>query len=496
MYHHDIFDQSRTAERVNDKPMNTVRILLEPLKKEVLVEFIEQQVDSGAVCLKDVRRFVALSLRETPGQQDIKPELHFQLYINSIVNHQTDGVISMLESFWQDEQYRQGFDFLMALTRMFVKDWQEPNDEYWFHRHWEDPPKEVEDYSTFVLFMDQYLAKAILMVELEEPTVSDLREEIKNLVSPADGCGGEAEDYLGDEGYRLDQTLRILDDNWTFESEDVEFLIPIYLDIYDRWGQHQDYLDLAKRFGFHKEYMLHLVKQGKIVQVMDQYLEYLSSLDDCLALIQALFEHHRTEALQIAEFALKRPVPNRYQTGDCYKWLSEHLNPDDNSEEKPFFDATDRAMQVSPELSLFKRREKHTPSELWSDIRSRYLDYCQSDISYEDIMIYAGEYDMACASLEKRGFWFNRYGQKGMCMLETLKRERSEWVKTFAKRQAEEVIALTKVDAYPGAVDILKHVKELCFSQSQSNEWQDYLQDLLTAHKRKRKLIPLLEQLA
>lgn len=480
---------------MNDRPMDTVRTLLESLKKEVLAEFIEQQVDNGTLSLKDIRRFVALRLREASGQQDIKPELHFQLYINSIVNYQTDGVVSMLESFWQDEQYRQGVDFLMTLTRMFIKDWQEPDDEYWFHRHWEGSPKEVEDYSTFVMFMDQYLAKAVLMAELKEPEVDRLCEEIENLASPADACGGEAEDYLGDEGYRLDQTLRALEDRWTFESEGAEFLIPIYLEIYDHWGQHQDYLDLANLFGFHREYLLHLVKQGKIVQTMEQYPEYLANLDDCLALIQALFEHHRSEALQVAGFALKKTIPDRYQVGNCYKWLSEHLNPDDTNEEKTFFEATDLAMQTSPDLSLFKRREKHTASELWPDIRSRYLGHCQSGYDCENVIIYAGEYDMACGSLEKRGFWFNRIDQNSMNMLETLKQERPEWVKAFARQKAEEAIGVTKVDAYPGAVDILKHVKELCLSQNQGEEWQAYLQHLMVVHKRKRKLIPLLEQL-
>lgn len=476
--------------------MDTVRTLLEPLKKETLAEFIEQQVDNGTLSLKDIRRFVALCLRETSGQQDIKPELHFQLYINSIVNHQTDGVVSLLESFWQDEQYRQGLGFLMTLTRMFIKDWQEPEDEYWFHRHWEDPPKEVEDYSTFIMFMDRYLAKAALMAELKEPEVDNLCAEIENLVSPADACGGEAEDYLGDEGYRLDQTLRALEDYWTFESEGVEFLIPIYLEVYDHWGQHQDYLDLANRFGFHKEYLLHLVKQGKVAQVMEQYSKYLGDLDDCRTLIQALFEHYRTEALQVAEFALKKSLSDRYQTGHCYKWLSEHLNPDDAREEKIFLEATDLAMQSSPDLSLFKRREKHTASELWPDIRSRYLGYCQSGHGCEGVMIYAAEYDMACESLEKRGFWFNGYDQNSMSMLETLKRERPDWVKAFAKQKAEKAIGITKVNAYPGAVDILRHVKELCLLQNQSEEWRTYLQNLITVHKRKRKLIPLLEQLA
>ena len=475
--------------------MDTVRTLLQPLKANILIEFIEQQVENGTLSLKDIRRFVARHFRGTPNQRDTKPELQFQMYINSIVHHQTDSVVCMLESFWQDEQYRQGFDFLMVLTRMFVKDWQEPDDEDWFYRHWEDPPEEVEDYSTFVQFMDQYLAKAVLLAELEEPEVSELHEEIEHLVSPADASGGEAEDYLGDEGYRLDQTLRALDDSWTFESEGSEFLIPIYLDIYDRWGQHQDYLDLAKRSGFHKEYLLYLIKRGKITQTMTEYPEYLNSLDDCLNLIQALFDHNRAEALKMAEFALKKPELDHRQTGACYKWLSEHLTPDDNNEERIFFEAADLAMQMSPELSLFKRREKYTSTAQWADIRSRYLDYCQSQYDCENIMIYACEYDMACDSLAKRGFWFSRYDQHSMSMLETLKQERPEWVKAFAKQQAEEIIALTKVNAYSSAVDILKHVKELCLSGNQSNEWQTYLQGLMTTHKRKRKLIPLLEQL-
>lgn len=483
-------------ETVNDRSMETVRTLLESVEQKALVEFIEKQVENGALSLKDIRRFVALHFRQNPNnQQEVKPELHFQLYINSIVNHQTEGVVSMLESFWEDEQYRMGFDFLMTLTRMFIKDWQEPDDEYWFHRHWEEPPKEVEDYSNFVLFMDQYLAKAVLMAELEEPEVSGLRKEVENLVSPADACGGEAEDYLSDDGYRLHLTLQALDDSWTFESEDVEFLIPIYLDIYDRWGQHQDYLDLAQRHGFHRDYLLHLVKQGKTAQAMDQYSQYLGDLDDCLALIQALFEQNRAEALKVTEFALKKPELDHYKTGVCYKWLSENLSPDNPAEKKLLFEATDLAMQVSPELSLFKRREKYTSPDKWPEIRSYYLGNCQSGYGCENIMIYAGEYDMACDSLERRGFWFSSYDQSSVSMLETLKQKRPEWVKSFARKMAEEAIATTKVNAYPGAVDILRHAKELCLSGNQNDEWQTYLQHLMTVHKRKRKLIPLLEQL-
>ncbi|MGI9277649.1 MAG: hypothetical protein ACR2PT_22720 [Endozoicomonas sp.] len=475
--------------------MACIRTLLEPFDRETLLLLLEEMFDDGRVTVKEIRHFAAMHLEES-ARDTIPPEVQLQVFVSNIVHHQTDSVTELLESFWKEENYRQGFEFLMTLTRLFTRDWRQPEDDEWFYRHWEDAPKEVEDYTTFVMFMDDYLAKAALMAELEELEVMKLYAELENLNSPADCAGGEAEDYLGDEGYRLEKTLLALNDNWSFEVDEVEFLIPLYLDIYDRWGQHQDYLDLAKGYGFQKEFLLHLVKQGKVEQVMGEYSSLLKTHDDCLELIQALFGSYREQTVQVAAYALALPVASefrRYESGACFRWLSKHL--EHTGDERALqFSATDLAMEVSPELDLFKRRETHTPSDAWAEARQKYLDYCMvSQQSCVDILIYAAEFDLACEKQQRYG-WFGS-DLRSSSNLKKLKQEKPEWVMAFAKAKAEERIAETKVESYPVAASILDHARALYVKQGRAEDWKLYLQDLISTHKRKRKLVPLLQNL-
>ena len=476
--------------------MTSIRTLLEPFDRETLLLLLEDLFNDGRITVKEVRHFVAVHLKGS-ARDTISPEVHLQVLVSNIVHHQTGGVTELLESFWKEEKYRQGLEFLLTLTRLFTGEWREPEDDDWFYRHWEGPPKEVEDYVTFIVFMDEYLSKAVLMAELEEPEVDKLCAELENLNSPANCGGGEAEDYLGDEGYRLETTLLALNDNWTFDVDEVEFLIPVYLDIYDRWGQHQDYLELAARFGFQKEYLLHLVKQGKVEQAMLEYSSQLKTHEDCLELIQAMQEQNRIQALQVAAYALDLPVTREtdgYGATQCFRWLSEHL---DHSEEESglLFRATDLAMEILPELDLFKRREACTAPEDWQEVRFRYLQHCMtSDLNTVDILIYAGEYALACEKQEISGSWFGS-DTVSTNNFKKLKQESPEWVKDFAKEKAEEKIAETDVDSYPVAASILKQARAIYLEQDRAEDWKTYLQDLITTHKRKRKLVPLLQEL-
>ena len=425
------------------------------------------------------------------------------MWLNTLKNGDTDKLLTFIDGLWQEKCYREAFDFLLSLTRQFVEDWKAPADEDWLYQmHYDEYlPDEITEYHTFISLIDEPLAKATLMAQLHEGEVKAVRGELELLPGPLDCGGAEAREQLEGEGYELEKTVMALEDYWQFKPDVSEFLIPLYLDIYDRQGQSEKYLTVANQYGFSIEYLLYLVKLGRIEQVMAEFQGALGQHSEYLQLIQVLFDHHRSEALTVVSVALDLKVEESqfryggYDRGTCYRWLAEHLNPTADDERLLFFKAADQTMAVNPDIAIYQRRESYTDADQWVGVRAEYLERCQSSSECVDVLIYSGEYDMACRHLENNHSWYYLSDRKFLDALAILKNEKPEWVIKFCTLQADALIAETKVSRYPDAVAYLAHVKAVCLVNNRSDEWRKVLLERITTHKRKIRLVPQLEEL-
>jgi uncharacterized Zn finger protein len=72
---------------------------------------------------------------------------------------------------------------------------------------------------------------------------------------------------------------------------------------------------------------------------------------------------------------------------------------------------------------------------------------------------------------------------------------RPDWVIRACCRQAEAIMNSGKANAYYHAVNWLKKVRAAYLASDRESEWEEYLAGLLDQHKRKYKLVPMLETL-
>ncbi|GAC1374128.1 MAG: hypothetical protein NVS2B12_31390 [Ktedonobacteraceae bacterium] len=70
-----------------------------------------------------------------------------------------------------------------------------------------------------------------------------------------------------------------------------------------------------------------------------------------------------------------------------------------------------------------------------------------------------------------------------------------EWVIKVSRQQAEPIMDEGKAQYYSAVAKWLARVCTACQNIGQQQEWQLYLADLLSRHKRKYKLMPRLDAL-
>ena len=70
-----------------------------------------------------------------------------------------------------------------------------------------------------------------------------------------------------------------------------------------------------------------------------------------------------------------------------------------------------------------------------------------------------------------------------------------DWVIRSCRQQAEDIMDAGKANAYYHAANWLKRARAAYLAAGREAEWREYLSDLLDKHRRKRKLIPMLEAL-
>ena len=73
---------------------------------------------------------------------------------------------------------------------------------------------------------------------------------------------------------------------------------------------------------------------------------------------------------------------------------------------------------------------------------------------------------------------------------------RPDWVIDTARKQAERIVEPGLSGAYDYAVDCLELMRGACSLAGRQSEWQEYFDDLRARHRRKYKLMALLEPLA
>jgi uncharacterized Zn finger protein len=403
------------------------------------------------------------------------------------VAHGLDKILEKARTFVEANDGRNALIILEALTQGIV---DELESLY-------DPHGEVTD--TFD-DMKPLWTEAILVADLTLAERMELAEKMDDWESRLDQYYVEdifsAPQAAAIQGWDHPPLQRVLDGKITklgaWEGEAPWFaddLAAARLNVLARQGRFQEYLYLAEAEGQMDLYLTMLAQLGRIQEAVDNGIQYMESAGEALSLAQALHEKGETEsALRVAEHGLKLQGGH----SELLRWIRDVSAGAGISERA--LSAAINAFREDPNLENYRAVES-LAGERWPELRDKLLEGLRHiKLAYPgfqvDIFLYEGLIDDAIAAL-------------GNCddyalveeVVEAAGSSHHDWVISACRQQAERIMNAAKSNAYHHAVTWLQKARAAYLATGREDEWQQYLTDLLDRHRRKYRLISLLEDL-
>ena len=261
------------------------------------------------------------------------------------------------------------------------------------------------------------------------------------------------------------------------------------LRVLDRQGRYQEYLHLAQAEGQLGLYVLMLARLDRVQEAVDVGLRFLNQPSQFLALAKVLRERQELEAaLRIAERGL---------TAEGYKselatWLCDLA--DGMGEKESAREAAIVAFREMPSLSAYQRVQE-LANERWLEIREDLLTHLRRTSSYSnsqaqvDVFLHEDLLDDAITAVEN-GASYDLIEQ----VMDAVVEYRPEWVIETARRQAERIVEAGQSMYYYHAVSWLKRARKAYQAAGRDVDWRAYLGEIRDRHKRKYKLMQMLEE--
>ncbi|HEY1350311.1 MAG TPA: hypothetical protein VGF67_11875 [Ktedonobacteraceae bacterium] len=261
------------------------------------------------------------------------------------------------------------------------------------------------------------------------------------------------------------------------------------LAILERRGRTQEYLFLAQAEGQDLAYTIMLVRLNRIQEAIDYGLEVVNTQQDALALATALYEQgEREQSLHIARHGLTLNGPD---TG-LARWLREQAMTLNRHELA--LTAAEYALRVEVNLDnylyladLLKEQWPQRRTELLAEARQARS---ASRERWVAIFLHEQLFDDAIYMLE------SYTGHELLARVaDIVATQRPDWVIQVSHRQAASIMDSGQAQSYQLAVNWLQRARDAYRLLQQEAEWRLYLDSLLHQHKRKHKLVPMLEAL-
>lgn len=344
-------------------------------------------------------------------------------------------------------------------------------------------------------------AEAILTSDLTPDERKEWEEQLYNWGDEISDWGGLEDAFLlACEAaiYGWDHPLlqRILNGadidlhEWDTKCEFHEELAPIRLDILSRQERIQEFLNLAEAEYQIERYVTMLVRLDRVQEAVDYAMENMVTANEAMALAKALYEHDEIEkAINIAEYGLKLA---REGPDELSSWLRDIAASTGRSEVA--LKAALATMHEQPNLANYQAVQS-LAGESWPELRNDILKQLrQMNTWYSEprvrIFLHEGLLDDAISALGS----YSDYLLIGD-VADAAISERPEWVIEKCREQAEDIMNSGSSQAYHHAVKWLEKVRSAHFAAGTETTWHKYLVSLLEKHRRKYKLMPMLETL-
>src|SRR6266566_6094526 len=499
-------------DRINKDAHPSLESLLSGLNRDQLQSLLLKLGEQEPSLSEAIERQVALLQTSTPKAV---PKPHITVD-PKVVRRQVHSIIHSLdrmrssEAYWQigavvnevgqlvDQAWalikaddgRQALTVLEAITEEYLSEWENLDDS-------------DGEASGFFSDLGTAWTEAILSADLTH-------QERERWADQFAAWQEELDDYGVDEAFDAPQTAAL--DGWDYpplqrvlqgtitEQGAWDGETPYYADeltgarlhILERRGRFQEYLYLAEAEGHTEEYVTMLVHLGRVEEAVSYGLKFLATTDEALALAKALYEHgEREQSLQIAEHGL---TLQGHSKAALAKWLRDQAWA--MGEKARALRAAEVAFRNEISLETYQQVAE-IAGEQWPERRTELLDVARNaKSSYPqgqiNVFLREGLIDDAIAALEPYAS-HTLVEQVVNAALEA--QVRLEWIIETCRKQAEPIMNGGKAEYYSSAANWLAKARTAYRALGREEEWKAYLNELLSRHGRKYKLVPMLKAL-
>jgi uncharacterized Zn finger protein len=452
--------------------------LPEPVSPQATASPAAASARRAQVDAKAVRRQVRSILHSLDRMRASEAYWH----VSAVVNE----VRQLLEQGWtliQADDSRNALALLDAITETYVSDWTDLDDS-------------DGEAGGFFQDLGPIWTEALLSADLSSRERKEWANKLKTWQQEIDDYGVEEVFKVAQEAalrgwddpqlQRILQGTQIENDSWDGEAPE---LTVARLHVLERRGRLQEYLHLARAQGQNEAYVAMLVRLGRTQEAAAYGQTHLETAQEALTLARALYERGEHEqGLHIAEEGLLLQGPR----ASLAKWLRDEAAAVGEGAQA----LTASEVAFREELSLANYlRVAEIAGERWPERRVNLLEYVRHTKSYVpqgqvDIFLHEGLIDDAIAAVEP-----NATHTLVERVVDAAMQSHPEWVIKVCRRQAEPFMDEGKAQYYQAAANWLAKARTAYRNMGREEEWRTYLSELLARHRRKYKLVPMLEAL-
>ncbi|HEY4386691.1 MAG TPA: hypothetical protein VGN34_19725 [Ktedonobacteraceae bacterium] len=452
--------------------------LPEPISPQVTASPATASPRRVQVDAKAVRRQVRSILHSLDRMSS--SEAYWQ--VSAVVNE----VRQLLEQGWaliQADDGRNALSLLDAITETYVSDWTNLDDS-------------DGEAGGFFHDLGPIWTEALLSADLSSKERKEWANKLEIWQQEIDDYGVEEVFEVAQEaalrGWDDPQLQRILQgaqsesDSWDGEAPE---LTVARLHVLERRGRLQEYLHLARAQGQNEAYVAMLVRLGRTQEAAAYGRTHLETAQEALTLARALYDRGERElGLHIAEEGLLLQRPR----ASLAKWLRDEAATVGEGTRA----LTAAEVAFREELSLANYlRVAEIAGEQWPERRANLLEYVRHTKSYVpqgqvDVFLHEGLIDDAIAAVEP-----NATHTLVERVVDAAMQSHPAWVIKVCRQQAEPFMDEGKAQYYHTAANWLAKARTAYRNMGREEEWRTYLSELLDRHRRKYKLVPMLEAL-
>lgn len=335
--------------------------------------------------------------------------------------------------------------------------------------------------------------QALLIADISDTQREGWRVEIDGWQAELDeyGVDGafEAAQLAAEYGWRYPGLDRVLAGETPPDWECPAALAGAFLDVLDRQRRYDEYLRLADTAGFGVAGSIMLARLGRPDEATQYAAAQLTSPAEALEAATGLWILGRAEpALKIAEHGLDLDGAR----ARLAEWTRDAAS--DHGRRELALEAAVIAVKESPTLDSYLRlRDLAGPH--WPELRPAVLDALRRRDSYLPrgevaIFLHEGLVEDAVAAVQD--IWDDDLVGR---VADAAAGTHADWVIVAAEPRAERIMDEGKAQRYDEAVEWLRRAMRAYRAAGREQEWLDYYEDLKARHRRKYKLLPMLESL-